>query len=152
MVATKVCTGKLVTAAFVIPAARLLTKRHETSVGSVVAKLALLLELGMLLAPSLPVLVPLLCMGVLSESLLAAVAWCRQALKLDLQPGNVQVAMKMTFGCSVLLHIAFVSGDTLVVALLSLIAMLALTKELEPFMTSIRLWKACLQMRTRWLS
>ena len=147
-----VCTGKLLTAAFLVPTARLLTNRHETHVGSVVAKLALLLELGMLLGPSLPILVPLLCMAVLSERLLAAVAWHRQALKVSSQSGNVQVAMKITFGCSVLLHIAFASGDTLAVALLSLMTILALTKELPLLMASIRLWKACLQMRTRWLS
>ena len=44
-------------------------------------KVVLLLELGLLLGSALPLLVPLLCIGVLSERLLAAVGWHKGYLK-----------------------------------------------------------------------
>ena len=47
----------------------------------VLMKIVLLLELGLLFGSTLPLLVPLLCIGISSERLLAAVGWHRGCLK-----------------------------------------------------------------------
>ena len=53
---------------------------HSLSI-EVLMKIVLLLELGLLLGSTLPLLVPLLCIGVSSERLLAAIGWHRGYLK-----------------------------------------------------------------------
>ena len=58
--------------------ARLLTKvtrKRYKDTDEVVVKMAVLLELGMLLGPLLPLTLPLLCASVLGEVLLAVFCW-----------------------------------------------------------------------------
>ena len=69
-----VVLGKLVAVAFSVPAGRLMTKRTYETTDDLAVKLALLLELGLLWAGVLPLVVPLLCAGVLSERVLATLS------------------------------------------------------------------------------
>ena len=55
--------------------------KKEIASIEVLMKIVLLLELGLLLGATLPLLVPLLWIGVSSESMLAAVGWHRGYLK-----------------------------------------------------------------------
>ena len=73
-----------------------LSQDGALSQDEVVLKLALLLGLGMLFGPALPLLVPLLCVGVLSEGLLAGVAWDANILHGITSPGDIRFAVIMT--------------------------------------------------------
>ena len=59
----------------------LTARRYDKSIDVVVVKLALLLELGVLLGPSLPFIIPLLLAGAWAERCLAAVAWDKRILE-----------------------------------------------------------------------
>ena len=61
--------SKLVIAAFAMPAYRLIMYREYTDTDQIVLKVAVCLELGMLLGPCLPLMLPLLWLWVLSEGL-----------------------------------------------------------------------------------
>ena len=96
--------NKLVATAFALPACRLRMYRDYTDTDQIVVKLAVCLELGMLLGPCLPLMLPLLCLWVLSEGLLAAVAWNKQRMKAGSQQGDVRLSVIMTGICSVMFY------------------------------------------------
>ena len=53
----------------------------------------------MLLGPSLPLIVPLLSASILTERLLAVVAWDVGILKAVFKPGDVRIAVSFTGYC-----------------------------------------------------
>ena len=113
-----VLLSKLVTAAFALPAYRLVLRRHYTDTDEMVVKVAVCLELGMLLGPCLPLALPLLCAWVLSEGLLAAFSWKDQVMKPVSRHGDVRLAVAITGICSFLFYACFVSENSFAIVML----------------------------------
>ena len=105
--------SKLVTSAFGVPALRLVLNKNYNRASDVVLKLASVLELGMLLGASLPLLLPFLFAAIMSERLLAAVAWQKLALKDVAESGQVyfQLVLKITWAASALFYTCFACQD-----------------------------------------
>ena len=75
--------NKLVMASLFLPASRLATQRFFKRTSDFVPKLAVLVEVNVVLGAPLPLLVPLIGVGLLSESLVAAAALRHHRLKFD---------------------------------------------------------------------
>ena len=110
--------SKLVIAACALPACRLIVCRDYKNTDQMVVKLAICLELGMLLGPCLSLTLPLLCLWVLSEGWLAAIAWNDEVLKADSRQGDVRIAVIIAAICSFSFHACFVSENIFATAML----------------------------------
>ena len=118
--------SKLLTAAFSLPTARLVWGKYYELTDTVVVKLALLLELGMLLGPSLPVIIPLLSIGVLTERMLAAVSWDAGFLQSVSRRGDARFAIAATGMCSLVFYGCFMFDSTPACVLLLLTCVMLL--------------------------
>ena len=103
---------KLMMTALTMPAGRLAAGRLYEQSDSLVMALTGLFELGILLGGPLPLMAPLLSIGVLSEQLLSAVSAYDRKLHAVSREGDVRVAVTTASLCSVLVHYCFLPEST----------------------------------------
>ena len=83
--------SKWISSSLVFPALKVMTQRPVKGVGSAVRQLNLALEVAVLGSGPLPLLTPILLLGMLTEVLLLAASWERRVLSEPIDSGSIDM-------------------------------------------------------------